>query len=150
MMISKDIEEIKPGIYKKGEIDLDRIIQSVKKHNKIDEVGSILTFSGIVRKASHNGTPVRGMKIDAYDELARKSIDKICTEIKAEEGIIEVIIIHLKGDFIISDDLVYVVIASAHRDEGFSALRNTVERYKKEIAVWKKEVFIDGTSEWVH
>jgi len=29
-------------------------------------------------------------------------------------------------------------------------LRLAVERYKKEIAVWKKEVFLDGSSEWVH
>jgi len=148
--MGNNMDIIQSGIYKKGEVDLDRIIQSIKKHPKIDESGSILTFTGIVRKDSHDGRPVSGMKIDAYDELAKKSIEKICNEIKSEEGIIEIIVIHLKGEFEISEDLVYVVVASAHREKGFSALRNAVERYKKEIAVWKKEDFIDGTSEWVH
>lgn len=149
-MTDSNIEAIQSGIYKKGEADLNRIIQSIKKHSSIAESGSILTFTGIVRKDSHDGRPVSGMKIDAYDEMAKKSIEKICNEIKSEEGIIDIIIVHLKGEFEITEDLVYVVVASAHREQGFSALRNAVERYKKEIAVWKKEEFIDGTSEWVH
>ncbi len=37
-----------------------------------------------------------------------------------------------------------------HRKEGFNAICNAVEMYKKEIAVWKREDFIDGSSEWIH
>ena len=44
----------------------------------------------------------------------------------------------------------HVVVASSHRVEGFASLREAVEMYKKEIAVWKREDFDDGTSEWVH
>ncbi len=90
------------------------------------------------------------MKIDAYDDLANKNIEKICEELKKEAGIIDVIIAHLKGDFEISDDLVYVVVASAHRKEGFEVIKMAVERYKKKIEVWKRENFKDGTSEWIH
>jgi molybdopterin synthase catalytic subunit len=77
-------------------------------------------------------------------------IDKICTELKQEKGILEVKIIHLKGIFNLSDDLVYVIVASKHRKEGFDVLRKAVERYKKELTVWKKELFIEGNSEWIH
>ena len=112
--------------------------------------GAILTFTGIVRESSVDGKPVRGLKIDAYDEVANKSIAKICEEIKQTEGIIDVVIIHLKGEFSLSEDLVHVVVVSAHREEGFKSLRTAVERYKKEIAVWKQELFLDGSSEWIH
>ena len=44
----------------------------------------------------------------------------------------------------------HVFIASSHRAEGFKSLRDAVEMYKKEIAVWKREDFQNGTSEWVH
>ena len=149
-MKNKIVPQIKSGIYSKGSITLENIIQSIKSHYNIEDVGSILTFTGIVRKTSNNGKPVKGLKIDAYIEMANKSIEKICEEIKKKDGIIDVILVHFQGDFSLSENLVYVVVASSHRGEGFTALRETVEKYKKEIAVWKKEDFIDGTSEWVH
>ncbi len=144
------MSQIESGIYEKGKFSLEEVINSIKRNPKINEAGAILSFSGIVRATSHEGAPVKGMKIDAYTELANKSINKICDEIIKREGIIDVVLIHFKGNFDITEDLVYVVVASAHRDEGFKALRDTVEMYKKEIAVWKKEEFDNGSSEWVH
>ena len=143
-------EKVESGIYSKGKIDLGRIIKSMKQNSNITEAGSIHTFTGVVRSTSKNGKPVVGMKIDAYDELANESISKICEQLKQKEGIIDVKIIHLKGDFELTEDLVYVVVASAHRKEGFETISKAVELYKKEIAVWKREDFNDGSSEWVH
>ncbi|MFX1380725.1 MAG: molybdenum cofactor biosynthesis protein MoaE [Promethearchaeota archaeon] len=138
------------GIYNKGDIDLEYIIKSIKTNPNINKAGSIHTFTGIVRDSSSNGKPVISMKIDAYDELANKSIAKICETLKQKKGIIDIKIIHLKGDFDLSEDLVYVVVASAHRKEGFEVISKAVEMYKKEIAVWKREDFSNGTSEWIH
>ena len=143
-------DSVKSGIYNKGEIELENIIGSMKANPKIKKAGSIHTFTGIVRDSSINGKPVIKMKIDAYDELANKSIMKICETLKQEEGIIDIKIIHLKGEFDLSEDLVYVVVASGHRKEGFEVISKAVEMYKKEIAVWKREEFDDGTSEWIH
>ncbi|MHA1658476.1 MAG: molybdenum cofactor biosynthesis protein MoaE [Promethearchaeota archaeon] len=143
--------EFSSGIYNKGELDFDKIVNSIKNHPQIKEAGAIMTFTGIVRESSIvDGKLVKSMEIDSYDELANKSINKICNEIKKRDGIIEVKIIHLKGKFDISDDLVYVIVASAHRSEGFDALRSAVEKYKKEIAVWKRENYINGSSKWIH
>lgn len=150
MQKSDKSKSIKSGIYSKGEIDLASIIKAVKESSKITESGSIHTFTGIVRNTSKEGKPVVKMKIDAYDELANKSIKQICETLKQNEGIIEIKIIHLKGEFELSEDLVYVVVASAHRKEGFETIQNAVDMYKKEIAVWKKEDFSDGSSEWIH
>lgn len=149
-MNSENNNQIDSGIYNKGEIGLDQIIREIKKDSNIAKAGSIHTFTGIVRNSSKNDKPVVGMKIDAYNELANISIKKICNTLRQKEGIIDVKIIHLKGDFELSDDLVYVVVASAHRQEGFEAISSAVEMYKKEIAVWKREDFKDGTSEWIH
>jgi molybdopterin synthase catalytic subunit len=145
-----DFIQVKSGIYEKDEINLSNLIFSLKNHPKIKDVGSILTFTGIVRNTSKNGKLIRSLEIDAYEELANKSINKICKEIKEIPGIVDLIIVHFKGVFDITDELVHVVVASSHREEGFKALRLAVEKYKEEIAVWKKEVFPDGSSEWVH
>ncbi|MFX0188331.1 MAG: molybdenum cofactor biosynthesis protein MoaE [Candidatus Hodarchaeota archaeon] len=141
---------INSGIYNKGEITFDDVIASVKGTSNITEAGAILSFTGIVRNTSEDGKLVNGLKIDAYDELANQTIEIICSDIKKKYRIIDIRIIHLKGDFDISDDLVYVVVASAHRNDGFEALRTAVERYKHELTVWKKEDFLNGNSKWVH
>ncbi len=149
-MNSKNHLQIESGIFDKGEITLERIIESMKMNSDIKKAGSIHTFTGIVRETSNEGKSVKGMKIDAYNALANESILKICENLKKKKGVIDVKIIHLKGDFDLSEDLVYVVVASAHRKEGFDAISSAVDMYKKEIAVWKREDFRDGTSEWVH
>ncbi|MFX1481258.1 MAG: molybdenum cofactor biosynthesis protein MoaE [Promethearchaeota archaeon] len=141
---------IRSGIYLKGEIDLESIIKAVKENSNIMKAGSIHTFTGIVRSTSKKGKPVVRMKIDAYDDLANKSILKICEKLKQREGIIEIKIIHLKGEFELSEDLVHVVVASAHRKEGFETIADAVEMYKKEIEVWKREDYEDGSTEWIH
>jgi molybdopterin synthase catalytic subunit len=148
--MSSNDRSLKSGIYKKGEITFEDVITSVKSTSKIDEAGALLTFTGIVRKTSEDDKPVKGLKIDAYDEVADQTIETICSDIKKKYGITDIRIIHLKGDFDITDDLVYVVIASPHRQEGFEALRAAVERYKHELTVWKKEEFLNGNSKWIH
>lgn len=148
--MNKQDNKVESGIYQKGEINFPMIIEAIKTNKEINKAGSILSFNGIVRETSKDGQRVKGLTIDAYDELANKSINKICRDIKKMDGIVDIKIIHLKGEFKISEDLVFVVIASAHREEGFKALRIAVERYKSEIEVWKKENYIDGSSEWTH
>ncbi len=145
-----ETKELRSGIYNKGEITLDEIIKSVKNNPKIKKVGSIHVFTGIVRESSKESKQVKSMKIDSFDDLANKTIEDICESLKKKNGIIDVKIVHFKGDFSLSDDLVYVVVASAHREEGFDAIKKAVDLYKKEIAVWKREDFIDGTSKWIH
>lgn len=149
-MNEKNKNQINSGIYKKGEVTFENIIKSIKADSEIEEAGSILTFSGIVRKTSEDGKLVNGLIIDAYEELANKTIEEICSDINKENGIINVKIIHLIGEFSVSEDLVYVVVASAHRKEGFQALMIAVERYKKEISVWKKEMYINSDPQWIH
>jgi len=143
-------ENIESGIYNKGEINIEQIITSMKRNHNIKDVGSIHTFTGIVRNSSKSGKSVIGMKIDAYNELANRSIQEICNRLKQEKGIIDVKIIHFKGEFELSEEVVHVVVASAHRKEGFETISKAVDLYKKEIAVWKRENYSDGLSEWIH
>ncbi|MEJ2294051.1 MAG: molybdenum cofactor biosynthesis protein MoaE [Candidatus Lokiarchaeota archaeon] len=73
---------------------------------------------------------------------------EICQRLKIKYKLIDIRIIHLKGKFDISEDLVYVIIACAHREEGFKALTEAIDSYKKELPVWMKEEFVEGDSKW--
>ena len=147
-MQSKNIIDIKSGIYKKGSIRFDQVYKAVKNNPLIKESGAILTFTGIARNTSKLGKPVRQMKIDSYDQLGNQVILEICQCLKIKYKLIDIKIIHLKGKFDISEDLVYVIVACAHREEGFIALMEAIDRYKKELPVWMNEEFVEGNSKW--
>ena len=149
MKINSTPKEIKSGIYEKGTFTFEEVYNSIKAHPLIKRSGSILTFTGIVRETSKIGEPIKNLEIEAYNELGNKIIDDICRTIKEKYDLIDIKIVHLKGSFDISEDLVYVLVASAHRPEGFNALMEAVERYKRELTVWMKEQLLDGTSKRV-
>ena len=67
-------------------------------------------------------------------------LDKIREDIKQKEGILEVFLHHKTGVIKAGEDIVYIVIASAHRTELFPALSEAIERIKAEAPIWKKEI----------
>jgi molybdopterin synthase catalytic subunit len=141
------------GIHKKGELSLSELLKSVKERADFCRVGAIATFVGVVRGETLGGEKVDGLELQAYEEEANKVLGGICEELKRREGVIDVQIHHFVGEFGVGEDLVYVVVAGAHRENVFGVLREAVERYKSEAPVFKKEHVVDETgakeSYWV-
>ncbi len=50
---------------------------------------------------------------------------------------------HLLGEFEVGEELVYVLVAGAHRSSLFPVLQEAVERYKTEVPIFKKEHLVD-------
>ena len=141
--------KIQSGVYQKGTISLQDIFIEIRKHPDISKAGDIVSFTGIVRGEAPKGGKVTKIKIEAYKEQADKILRGISDDIRKLQGIIEVIIVHLMGEFSVGEEMVYVVIAGAHREESFDAIRQAVNRYKKEVPVWKKEQLSTGESYWI-
>ena len=108
----------------------------VKENPEISKSGAIVTFTGIVRGVTHDGKEVEKLELEAYDELAEKMLTKICDELRAKSGIVDVLIHHLTGVFMVGEDMVYVVVAGSSRNDVFPILIEAVERYKHEVAIW--------------
>jgi molybdopterin synthase catalytic subunit len=124
-------------VHNKGEIGLMDIISEMKKNPDLYKAGAIACFIGIVRGETQKGVPVKKLELEAYEEKANETLTNICEEIKNKEGIVDVQIHHNVGEFEVGEEVVYVVVAGAHRKELFSALVDAVERYKKEAPIWK-------------
>ena len=141
------------GIHKKGELTLDELLKSVKERADFFRAGAIATFVGVVRGNTLDGENVTGLELQAYEEEANRVLGGICEELKKREGVVDVQIHHFVGEFSVGEDLVYVVVAGAHRENVFGVLREAVERYKSEAPVFKKEHVVDETgaeeSYWV-
>lgn len=125
--------------------DIETLIEELKR--LADEVGAITIFIGVVR-GKRNDEKVLRLEYEAYEELASKVAEKIIEDAKTKYGIIDACIQHRIGTVKVGGDVMYVLVASKHRAEAFQALSEIVERIKRELPIWKKEVTEKGAY-WV-
>ncbi len=141
------------GVHEKGSINVNDVVESIKRQEGFSSVGALGLFIGVVRGVSfEGGAKVEKLTLEAYEEKAVEVLGNICDDLSHRSGIVDVQIHHLLGDFNVGDDLVYVVVAGSHREQVFSVLHEAVERYKCEVPIFKKEYVVGelGSSEyWV-
>ncbi len=126
---------------------LEALIKKARNNPAIRKAGAIGTFTGIVRELAGDEKTSR-LEFEKYEPEASKALDRIRKEIKQKEGILEVLIHHKTGIIEAGEDIVYIVIAAAHRTELFPALSEAIERIKAEAPIWKKE-FTEKEEFWV-
>ncbi len=112
------------------------------------ESGATLLFLGVVRNHSE-GRPVSGIRYDAYEEMARTTLEEILAEAEARHGVGHIAVVHRVGELGVGDVSVAIAVSSAHRAAAYEASRFVIEEIKVRLPVWKKERFVDGTAEWV-
>ncbi|MEM4310954.1 MAG: molybdenum cofactor biosynthesis protein MoaE [Nitrososphaerales archaeon] len=139
---------IKSGVYKKGSINFldvySEVLSSLPR-----EAGSILSFIGVTRALGLENKEVKKLVMESYEDVANQVINEICRDVERKYKALFVGIYHLVGEFDIGEPLVFVIVVSKNRKEGFEAIKEAIERYKSEPALWKKEVYINGSYEWI-
>ncbi|MEM1565047.1 MAG: molybdenum cofactor biosynthesis protein MoaE [Candidatus Bathyarchaeia archaeon] len=126
-------------VHEKGTFSIEKLIADVKSKPDFRKAGAIAIFIGVVRGENPNGDRVQKLEIEAYEEKADEVLSEICQELKRRKGVVDVQIHHFLGEFNVSEDLVYVLVAGAHRENVFPVLKEAVERYKRETPIFKKE-----------
>jgi len=141
------------GVHEKGAFSLSDLISNTKSKNDFQRAGAIALFIGVVRGETLKGEKVQKLLLEAYEEKANAALGKICDDLRKKPGIVDVQIHHLLGEFGVGEDLVYVMVAGSHRRNVFPVLEVAVERYKKEVPIFKKEYCMDEkgktTAYWV-
>ncbi len=111
--------------------------------------GDLITFTGIVRNtSSEDSKTVTHLVVEAWDE-GGFIMENIARRIFEKYSLTLCYIYHLTGTLKIGEPIVYVILGSEHRKEGFEALGEIILLYKKEAPVWKKEVYSDGSEKWI-
>jgi molybdopterin synthase catalytic subunit len=105
--------------------------------------GAIVTFSGIVR-GTNQGKKVLFLEYEAYPEMAAKMMERIGREIQDTWGLSAVRMQHRVGRLNVGETSVVIVVAAPHRDDAFAACQYAINRLKRIVPIWKKEVFEDG------
>ncbi|TQD26239.1 molybdopterin synthase [Methanolobus vulcani] len=129
-------------------VTLDSLIMKVRSNPDLCLSGGIATFTGIVRRINDN-VETTAIDFEKYEGVADRAIEKICFDMKQKDNIIDVLIHHKTGLIKSGEDIVYIVVAAAHRQELFQTLADTLEHIKEDVPIWKKEYTIEGDF-WVH
>jgi molybdopterin synthase catalytic subunit len=137
------------GVYEKGSFDLLELVRELFSSSLPADVGAVTTFTGITRVLGKDAKPVSKLEMQSYELHANRILQQIAREIEAKYGVRFVGIYHLIGEFAVGEPVVFVLVAGVNRKEVFPALQEAVERYKREPALWKREVYVDGTQEWI-
>jgi len=133
----------KARIHEKGDFSFLDMIKSAKGQPDFKKAGAIVLFIGLVRAETLKGEKVEKLELEAYEEKANEVLAGICNDLKKKQGIRDVQIHHLLGEFSVGEDIVYVLVAGDHRKNVFPVLEEAVERYKKEAPIFKKEYILD-------
>jgi len=110
--------------------------------------GGQVLFTGVVRDHDH-GRTVTELEYEVHP-TAQQVLEAVAAEFSAEPGIIAVAVSHRSGVLQVGDVALVAAVSSAHRREAFEACARLVDEVKHRLPVWKRQVFDDGTDEWVN
>jgi molybdopterin synthase catalytic subunit len=110
--------------------------------------GAVVSFQGVVRDHDDG----RGVTLLEYEghPSAAKILREVAEEIANDPDIYAVAVSHRIGTLDIGDVALVASVSSAHRAEAFAACARLVDEVKARLPIWKRQVFTDGSDEWVN
>jgi len=110
-------------------------------------VGAVASFIGTVRDLS-DATAVSGLTLEHYPGMTEKALEAILADARARFDIFDGLVIHRVGELKPTDQIVLVVVTSAHRGDAFDACRFLMDYLKTKAPFWKRESTTAG-DRWV-
>lgn len=127
------------------DFDVGAEIANLRRGNPA--VGAVASFVGVVRDLNE-GASVAEMTLEHYPGMTEKALENIVSEARSRWDIYDACVIHRVGTLRPCDQIVLVVVASAHRGEAFQACEFLMDYLKTRAPFWKKEQ-TPGGARWV-
>ena len=110
--------------------------------------GADVTFCGVVRDHDH------GRTVTTLEYSAHPSVEAVLAQVAAEiaesPDVIAVAVSHRIGVLGLGDVALVACVSAAHRGPAFENCARLVDEVKARLPIWKRQVFADGTDEWVN
>ena len=139
-----------PTVYSitESEIDLNDLLAKIT----LTSTGAAAIFTGMVRGETRRGAShdTEYLEYEAYVPMAEAKMKQVAEEIRMKWNSIEgIAIVQRIGRLYPKTPTVLIACTAAHRDTGvFEAARYGIDRLKKIVPIWKKEVS-PGGQYWV-
>ncbi|RZL39829.1 MAG: molybdenum cofactor biosynthesis protein MoaE [Rubrivivax sp.] len=128
-----------------GDFDLGAETEALRLED--GGVGAVVAFVGTVREHSA-GQAVSQMELEHYPGMTEAAIEAMVDEALARFDIRAARVIHRVGTLQARDQIVLVLVTSAHRGQAFQACEFLMDYLKTQAPFWKKEYTPEG-AHWV-
>lgn len=118
------------------------------------DVGAHGWFLGVTRRhtSADNETILETAELtyEAHRKMAVSELRRIADTAITRFGLRRVTIVHRLGCVAIGEASVAVGCSSAHRIATFNALPWMLDQLKRDVPIWKRERYADGSTSWIH
>ncbi len=118
------------------DFDIGAEIATLRKGNA--KIGAIASFIGLVRDINE-GDRVSAMTLEHYPGMTEKALEEIVSQATSRWDIYDALVVHRVGQLMPLEQIVLVVVTSAHRGEAFAACEFLMDYLKTQAPFWKKE-----------
>jgi len=130
-----------------GPIDMARVREFVIGDPAL---GGVVFFEGVTRGESDSAHGrLRCLHYEAHPTMAKRQLQMLADQTMERFGAGRVAMIHRIGSVPPAETSVVIAVACGHRAEAFDACRWIMDALKRDVPIWKKDVFEDGFERWV-
>ena len=110
--------------------------------------GAVVGFQGVVRDHDDG----RGVALLEYEghPAAADVLREVAEEVAGDPDVYALAVSHRIGVLKVGDVALVAAVSTAHRAAAFAACARLVDEVKGRLPIWKRQVFTDGTEEWVN
>jgi molybdopterin synthase catalytic subunit len=143
------MKERKPAkIFIEGPVSATFIADAIAMHSSKMNIGAHSIFLGQVRNDMIKQQEVKAIEYTAYNEMAEEKCNEIKQDAFGKYSLVCMHIYHSIGLVKTGEINLFVFVSSMHRKDAIDACEEVVERIKKEVPVWGKEIFINDEYQW--
>lgn len=136
------------NIFVSGAISASFIAEKIGSHQDKLNIGGHSIFLGQVRADEIQNKRVTAIDYTSYEELALEKMSLVREETFSKYDLTCMHIYHSLGKVQAGEICLFVFTSSPHRKAAIDACEEIVERIKKELPIWGRELFEDETYQW--
>jgi molybdopterin synthase catalytic subunit len=145
------VDTVRPATDFIGIVDFELDAGSITQLVAAEDAGGIAIFLGTTRaEISPAGTALLALDYEAYQEMALPQLRELARLARDRWPIVKLAILHRIGRVALAEPSVVIAVSTPHRADSFQACQFLIDELKKSAAIWKKEVWADGSGTWVH
>lgn len=126
-------------------IETEKIIASVQS----DQAGASVLFVGTTRQFTGDKETLK-LDYECYESMAIRKMQQLSDQARQQWPIEKCSIVHRVGTIELGEASIAVAVSTPHRAASFEAAQWLVDTLKKQVPIWKREYWADGSREWVH
>jgi molybdopterin synthase catalytic subunit len=123
-------------------------VDELEERARETEPGAVVSFQGVVRRDRTQDGNVSALEYESYEVMGVLETARIVREVKEKWPGTQLLWQHRLGRVPVGETSLFLVVSSPKRVDAFSACHYALEQMKGRVPLWKKDVFVDGTSCW--